>query len=63
VRIIQGMRDPDVPWRHALALVDLLEGDDVEFTLIKNAEHRLSEPQDLRRLETTIAALSAPSGP
>lgn len=57
VRIIQGMRDPDVPWRHALALVDLLQGDDVELTLIKGAEHRLSEPQDLRRLETTVAAL------
>ena len=63
VRIIQGMRDPDVPWRHALALVDLLQGDDVELTLIKGAEHRLSEPQDLRRLETTVAALLAPSAP
>ena len=57
VRIIQGMRDPDVPWRHALALVDLLQGDDVELTLVKAAEHRLSDPQDLRRLEVTIEAL------
>ena len=31
VRILQGMRDPDVPWRHALALVDLLAGADVEL--------------------------------
>jgi len=57
VRIIQGMRDPDVPWRHALELVDLISGDDVELTLIKNAEHRLSDPEDLRRLERTIAGL------
>ena len=57
VRIIQGMRNPDVPWRHALALVDLLRGEDVELTLVKEGEHRLSEPHDLHRLEATIAAL------
>jgi pimeloyl-ACP methyl ester carboxylesterase len=59
VRILQGMRDADVPWRHALALVDLLEGGDVELTLIKAAGHRQSEPEDLRRLEATVAALAA----
>jgi pimeloyl-ACP methyl ester carboxylesterase len=34
VRILQGMRDPDVPWQHALALVDLVKAADVELTLI-----------------------------
>jgi alpha-beta hydrolase superfamily lysophospholipase len=57
VRILQGMRDPDVPWRHALALVDLLDGADVELTLIKNGDHRLSAPADLQRLTATIATL------
>jgi pimeloyl-ACP methyl ester carboxylesterase len=57
VRILQGMQDPDVPWRHALALVDLLQGGDVELTLIKDAEHRQSRPQDLERLLATIASL------
>jgi pimeloyl-ACP methyl ester carboxylesterase len=57
VRILQGMCDPDVPWGHALDLVDLLCHADVELTLIKNGDHRLSRPQDLRRLEATIAAL------
>ena len=46
VRILQGMRDPDVPWRHSLALVDLLAGADVELTLIKEGDHRLSAPHD-----------------
>ena len=59
VRILQGMRDPDVPWRHALALVDLLASTDVELTLIKDGCHRLSKPQDLQRLIATIAALAA----
>ncbi len=59
VRILQGYRDPDVPWQHALALLDLLTGDDVEFTLMKSGEHRLSEPEDLRRLIAAIAPLVA----
>jgi pimeloyl-ACP methyl ester carboxylesterase len=59
VRILQGMRDEDVPWRHAVALLDLLEGGDVELTLVKDAEHRQSRDADLRRLIATVAALSA----
>ena len=59
VRILQGMRDPDVPWRHAVALVDLLDGADVELTLIKEGDHRLSAPGDLERLTATIATLVA----
>jgi len=57
VRILQGMCDPDVPWGHALDLVDLLCCDDVEITLIKDGDHRQSREQDLRRLEATVAAL------
>jgi pimeloyl-ACP methyl ester carboxylesterase len=57
VRILQGMCDPDVPWGHALDLVDLLCCDDVELTLIKYGDHRQSREQDLRRLESTVAAL------
>jgi alpha-beta hydrolase superfamily lysophospholipase len=59
VRILQGMRDPDVPWRHALNLVERLGSDDVELTLVKDGDHRLSREQDLRRLEATVAALVA----
>jgi pimeloyl-ACP methyl ester carboxylesterase len=54
VRIIQGMRDPDVPWRHAAALMDLLGTDDVRMTLIKDAEHRLSRDGDLVVLRGAI---------
>jgi hypothetical protein len=46
-----------VPWGHALDLADLLCCGDVEVTLIKDGDHRQSRPQDLRRLEATVAAL------
>ncbi len=56
VRILQGMRDPDVPWRHALRLVDAIAGEDVRLTLIKDGDHRLSRPEDLALLERSVAA-------
>lgn len=58
VRILQGMCDPDVPWNHALELVERLRSGDVELTLIKDGDHRLSREQDLRRLESIVAALA-----
>lgn len=54
VRIVQGMRDPDVPWQHAAALMDLLATDDVRMTLIKDGEHRLSREADLKILHRAI---------
>ena len=55
VRIVQGMADPDVPWRHALKVADAFAGADVEILLVKSGDHRLSEPQDLDRLVRTTA--------
>ncbi|MBL26688.1 MAG: alpha/beta hydrolase [Rhodospirillaceae bacterium] len=54
VRLLQGMRDDDVPWKTALRLADGLESEDVTVTLVKNGDHRLSEPADIRRLEATV---------
>jgi len=59
VRILQGMRDPDVPWRHALRLVEAIEGDDVRLHLIKDGDHRLSRPEDLALLTQTLDQLPA----
>ena len=57
VRLIQGMKDADVPWQTALKIQDALVGDDVEIQFVKAGDHRLSEAQDLRRLEATLGAL------
>ncbi len=58
VRILQGLRDRDVPWKHALALVDLLDNEDVRLTLVKDAEHRLSRDPDLALLFASIEELT-----
>jgi len=58
VRLLQGMADPDVPYRHALRLVEKLASRDVRLTLIKDGDHRLSRPQDLVLLCDTVAELA-----
>ena len=59
VRVLQGGRDEAVPWRHALAFAEAIAGDDVVFTLVRGGDHRLSRPQDLERLVTTVAEVAA----
>ncbi|MDB5592297.1 alpha/beta hydrolase, partial [Enterovirga sp.] len=50
VHILQGTDDPDVPWEHAMRLVERLPGEGVQLTLVKNGDHRLSRPEDIDRL-------------
>jgi len=57
VRLIQGLKDKDVPWATVLRLQEKLAGDDVEAILVKNGDHRLSEPHDLKRLCNTLDLL------
>ena len=54
VHILQGVQDPDVPWRHAVELVSRFSRDDVVLTLIKDGDHRLSRPEDIDRLVAAV---------
>ncbi len=54
VHILQGVQDPDVPWRHAQELVSRLAQDDVVLTLVKDGDHRLSRPEDIERLIAAV---------
>ncbi len=59
VKIIQGLKDPDVPWRHALELVSRLsESPDVEFLRVEQGDHRLSTEADIARLLRTAELLA-----
>jgi len=57
VRILQGAKDPDVPWQHAFALVHRLPADDVVLTMIQDGDHRLSRPQDIARMIAAVAEI------
>ncbi|OBX18093.1 alpha/beta hydrolase [Erythrobacter sp. QSSC1-22B] len=59
VRLLHGQRDADVPWEISLRLAEALRSDDVQVTLVKDGDHRLSRDSDiallLRQVETLIA--------
>lgn len=58
VHVLQGMRDPDVPYTHAMRLVEQLVHDEVMITLVKDGDHRLSSEADLELLRRTMQAMS-----
>lgn len=57
VRLLQGMKDPDVPWTYAFDLAEALVSTDVQTLLIKEGDHRLSTPEDLHVLTFTLEKL------
>jgi len=50
VHILHGMHDATVPWEMSLKLAELLESQNVRLNFVKDGDHRLSRPQDLRLL-------------
>jgi pimeloyl-ACP methyl ester carboxylesterase len=57
VRLLHGMADPDVPWATSLTLAERITGADVQVTLIKDGDHRLSRESDLDLLLRTLKSL------
>ncbi|MET0605496.1 MAG: hypothetical protein ABWZ80_03505, partial [Beijerinckiaceae bacterium] len=60
VHILQGMQDPDVPWSHAMTVMEHLPSDAVTLTLIKDGDHRLSREQDIAALMRAVASICEP---
>ena len=58
VRLLQGQCDNDVPWRQSLLLAEHLRSADVQVVLVKDGDHRLSRPQDIDLLISSIESLS-----
>jgi pimeloyl-ACP methyl ester carboxylesterase len=50
VRLIHGQKDVAVPWQTSMRLAEKLSSADVGIILVKNGDHRLSEPVDIDRL-------------
>ena len=57
VRLLHGMVDADVPWEMALTLSRQLVLGDVQVTLIKDGDHRLSREGDLAVLTRVLGEL------
>ena len=57
VRILQGMKDPDVPYQHAMTLVEHMPMDPVTLTLVRDGDHRLSRDEDMRLLIEAVEGM------
>jgi pimeloyl-ACP methyl ester carboxylesterase len=60
VRLLHGQRDEEVPFDISLQLAERLRSADVQVTLIKDGDHRLSRDGDIRLLLRTVAELVLP---
>ena len=58
VRLLHGQDDGDVPPEISLRLARALRSQDVQVTLVKGGDHRLSRDSDIALLLLTVAALS-----
>jgi pimeloyl-ACP methyl ester carboxylesterase len=57
VRLLHGLSDSDVPWQKSVKLAERLESSDVRLTLVKNGDHRLSEPTHLALLKQSVLCI------
>jgi len=58
VRLLHGQEDGDVPPGISLRLAAALTSDDVQVTLVKGGDHRLSRDTDIALLVDTVARLT-----
>jgi pimeloyl-ACP methyl ester carboxylesterase len=58
VRLLHGLQDREVLSGISLRLGEALRSQDVQVTLVKGGDHRLSREQDLALLLRTVAALT-----
>ena len=57
VRLLHGQEDTDVPPEISLRLARALASEDVQVTLVKGGDHRLSRDGDIALLLRTVSAL------
>ena len=62
IHLIQGQKDPDVPWEHSLMIADRLLSDHVTITLIKDGDHRLSREEDLVKICQAVDSMASALG-
>lgn len=59
VRVVHGQMDIDVNWQRSLRLIELLRSSDVQLTLVKDGDHRLSRDQDIALIVRAVEDVSS----
>jgi pimeloyl-ACP methyl ester carboxylesterase len=63
VRLLHGQRDDAVPWQLSLEIAEKLHSADVQVTLVKDGDHRLSRDADIALLIALTARLAEQVAP
>ena len=62
LRLLHGLKDPDVPWQQAIEALERLNCADSEVRLLKDANHRLSDDLHLLAIGRTVEELLEKKG-
>jgi pimeloyl-ACP methyl ester carboxylesterase len=57
VRLLHGLKDDDVPYAVSLNIMERVRSADVQATLVKDGDHRLSRDSDIALLIRTVGGL------
>ena len=57
IRLLHGQQDADAPWETSMALAKQLRSDDIQLTLVKTGDHRLSRDSDIKLLIGQVLGL------
>ena len=55
------MLDDAVPWEHSITIANGVRSDDVEITMVKDGEHRLSRDRDIERMIDLLQDILGPA--
>ncbi len=58
VVLLQGKLDPEVPFKTALRIQELITPAQAEVIFIEDGDHRLVRPQDMELLDSVVRRLS-----
>lgn len=57
IHLLHGMKDHDVPYQMSAELAEKVISEDVQVSLVKDADHRFSEPKEIALLHRAINAM------
>ena len=63
VELIHGIDDEVVPWETALEILNKISSPNVNVTLIKSGDHRLSSPSNIQQLKQTVRKMIKTNDP
>lgn len=57
IHLLHGTADPEVPWQLSLRVLEHVTAPEATLTLVKDGDHRLSQPSDIERLTGIVERL------